>query len=254
MCLLPSREAVSGCRKAAAAGLQWSAVGEGRVRVWPGSRLSTLHVGRRILLAMVAGLLMGFLPLVFLRTEPAAATVRPGFEDRLVASTGDGPMGLAFTPDGRMLIPLKKGQVRVYENGQLLQTPALNISSRICGGHESGLLGIALDPDFGTAGHNYVYLFYTFNKFGVCPTDWNPDNPVNRVSRFAMSGDTIDPSSEEVLIDNIPSPTADELYGQDGNDALDSRDGVSGNDSLDGGAGTDTRVTDPTEKSIVGFP
>ena len=31
-------------------------------------------------------------------------------------------------------------------------------------------------------------------------------------------------------------------------------DGVSGNDSLDGGAGTDTKVTDQTEKSIVGFP
>jgi hypothetical protein len=29
---------------------------------------------------------------------------------------------------------------------------------------------------------------------------------------------------------------------------------VCGNDSLDGGAGTDTKVTDPTEKSIVGFP
>jgi hypothetical protein len=29
---------------------------------------------------------------------------------------------------------------------------------------------------------------------------------------------------------------------------------VSGNDSLDGGAGTDKRTTDPTEKSITGFP
>ena len=72
---------------------------------------------RRILLAVIAGLLVGFLPLVFLRAESAAATVRPGFEDRLVTSTGDRPMGLAFTPDGRMLIPLKTGKVRVYKKG-----------------------------------------------------------------------------------------------------------------------------------------
>ena len=32
------------------------------------------------------------------------------------------------------------------------------------------------------------------------------------------------------------------------------KDGVSGNDTLEGGSGTDTRVSDPTEKSIAGFP
>ncbi len=47
---------------------------------------------------------------------------------------------------------------------------------------------------------------------------------------------------------------ADNLYGEDGDDTVNSRDSVSGNDSLDGGAGTDTKVTDATEKSIVGFP
>jgi glucose/arabinose dehydrogenase len=168
----------------------------------------SLLTDRHILLAIIVGLLVGFLPLLFLRTELAAATVRPGFEDQMVASPGGTPMGLAFTPDGRMLILLKTGQVRVYKNEQLQQTPALNISSRVCTGKESGLSGVALDPAFGTAGHNYVYLFYTFKKSGVCPTNWNPanpDNPVNRVSRFVMSGDTINASSEEVLIDNIPS-------------------------------------------------
>jgi hypothetical protein len=44
------------------------------------------------------------------------------------------------------------------------------------------------------------------------------------------------------------------LDGEAGNGTLDSRDGVSGNDSLDGGTGTDTRIADPSEKSIVGFP
>jgi glucose/arabinose dehydrogenase len=121
-----------------------------------------------------------------------------------------------------MLVLVRTGQVRVYKNGNLLQTPALDISSRVCGDGERGLLGVAVDPDFGTAGNNYVYLYYTFKKFGVCPNETaNPNNPVNRVSRFVVSGDTINPSSEEVLIDNIPSPrqahnAGDLNFGKDG--------------------------------------
>ena len=40
------------------------------------------HAERRIVLVVVAGILMGFLSVLFLRTEPSAATVTPGFEDR----------------------------------------------------------------------------------------------------------------------------------------------------------------------------
>jgi Tol biopolymer transport system component len=48
----------------------------------------------------------------------------------------------------------------------------------------------------------------------------------------------------------------DKSYGGKGDDTLNSRDGVSGNDSLDGGTHVagDKKVTDATEKSIVGFP
>ena len=184
-----------------------------------------LKADRPILLAVVAGLLVGFVPLLlFLHEKPASAVTTPaGFTETLVASVGSLPSGLTFTPDGRMLVLLKTGQVRVYKDGNLLQTPALDISSRVCTNSERGVLGVAVDPDFGTAGNNYVYLFYTFNKHGVCPFDQptNPNNPVNRVSRFVMSGDTINPSSEEVLIDNIHSPkgshnAGDLSFGKDG--------------------------------------
>jgi hypothetical protein len=49
---------------------------------------------------------------------------------------------------------------------------------------------------------------------------------------------------------------ADRLYGDDGDDIVNSQDGVSGNDSLDDGphVNGDTAITDATEKSIVGFP
>jgi hypothetical protein len=49
---------------------------------------------------------------------------------------------------------------------------------------------------------------------------------------------------------------SDDLFGNDGDDALNSRDNVSANDSLSGGGhvGGDTKLTDATEKSIVGYP
>ncbi len=136
-----------------------------------------------------------------------------------MATIGE-PIALAFTPDGRLLIASQLGQLRVYKNGALLQAPALNISSKICTNSERGLLGVAVDPNFST--NRYVYLFYTHNKAGVCPTGQptSPSNPVNRVSRFVMSGDGIDPASERILIDNIPSPgyhqAGDLRFGKDG--------------------------------------
>ncbi len=47
---------------------------------------------------------------------------------------------------------------------------------------------------------------------------------------------------------------ADNMFGLAGNDTVNSKDGVRGNDSLSGGPGTDTKTTDATERSIVGFP
>jgi glucose/arabinose dehydrogenase len=169
-----------------------------------------------LVIALVVGLLSAFPG----EDDADAATLRAGFEDRLVASVG-GPTALAFTPDGRMLVASRAGQLRLHEKGELLPTPALDLSDKICSNSERGLLGVAVDPNLETNG--YVYVYYTFNKSGECPLDQpsSPDNPVNRVSRFVLSGDTVDPASQTVLINNIPSPNGnhnggDLKFGKDG--------------------------------------
>src|SRR5215203_1686682 len=169
-----------------------------------------------VLVALLVGLLSAFVD----EEHAMATTLRSSFEDRLVASVG-APTALAFTPDGRMLIATQSGLLQVYKDGELLPTPALDLSSGICSNSERGLLGLAVDPDFST--NDYVYLYYTYKKHDVCPTGQpaNPDNPVNRVSRFTMTDDTVDPASEVVLIDNIPSPNGnhnagDLHFGKDG--------------------------------------
>jgi glucose/arabinose dehydrogenase len=150
-----------------------------------------------------------------------------GFTDTVIADNVGSPTALAFTPDGRLLITTQPGQLRVYQNGSLLGTPAVNLvtqwpgGSRICSGFERGLLGVAVDPNF--ASNNYIYLFYTFRKFNQCPQGQptNPNNPVNRVSRFTLSGNTVVTTTETVLVDNMPSPNGnhnggDLAFGKDG--------------------------------------
>ena len=123
-----------------------------------------------------------------------------GFEDAPVAKVAR-PTALAFAPDGRLLITTQAGRLRVFENGALRSTPALDLRTRLCTDSERGLLGVAVDPDF--ASNGFIYLFYTLNKFGSCERN-TPKAPVNRVSRFTMSGNTA--GGERVLLDNIPSP------------------------------------------------
>lgn len=170
---------------------------------------------KRVLLPLTFALLAGILPLV-LDARPAAA-LPAGFDDKLVTSA-DSATALTFTPDERLLITDKTGVLRVYKDGALLQNPALDISGRVCSNSERGMLGVAVDPDFGTPNNNYVYLYYTAKVGTTC--DGSRDD-VNRVSRFTMSSDTLDPGSEQTLINNIPSTNGnhnagDLKFGKDG--------------------------------------
>src|SRR6188474_3444985 len=135
----------------------------------------------------------------------AAATLPPGFTDNLVTSLAS-PADLAFIPGSNSIfITTQTGQVKLYNPAFQTLPTMLDLSAKLCSNSERGLLGIALDPQFTTPATRFVYAYYTFRKFGVCDTN-NANAPVNRVSRFSASPDyLIDPASEVVLIDNIPS-------------------------------------------------
>lgn len=132
------------------------------------------------------------------------------------------PTALDFTPDGRMLVTSKPGQVYTYEDGQ--RRRILNLGPETCDNSERGLLGVAVGPRFGAADRSFVYLYYTRKTNGECSTEPGPPaNPVNRVSRFEMRDDgTIAKGTEDVLLNNIMSPRGnhnggDLHFGRDGN-------------------------------------
>ncbi len=67
------------------------------------------------------------------------------------------PWGMAFLPDGDILITEKTGQLRRFSNGQL-QAASINGFPAITVHGQGGLLDVALHPDF--AENRWVYLSY----------------------------------------------------------------------------------------------
>jgi aldose sugar dehydrogenase len=69
---------------------------------------------------------------------------------------------MAFAPDGRLFVCERRtGNVRVIQNGALQAQPWCQIGYSSTPTGESGLLGIAVDPQF--LANGFVYLFYTQN-------------------------------------------------------------------------------------------
>src|ERR1044071_2683082 len=71
-----------------------------------------------------------------------AATLPPGFTETQVGSNLSGtPTAMEFAPDGRLFVCLQEGRLRVIQNGVLLPTPFVTVTTMA--NNERGLLGIA---------------------------------------------------------------------------------------------------------------
>ena len=79
------------------------------------------------------------------------------FRVQQVASGLDHPWGMAFLPEGDMLITERGGQLRMVREGRLLPQPVDGLPAIEQHG-QGGLLGIALHPDFERT--RWVYLAY----------------------------------------------------------------------------------------------
>ncbi len=171
---------------------------------------------RRLGSGLASALLGGAAAVVGIGSAPAparAASVPAGFTDVEVASVPN-PTAVEVLPDGRLVVLDQGGKVRILQGGALLATPALTLPVCGGGGSEMGLLGFATGNDFTTDGR--VFVYYTAPVTGGC---------VNRVSAFTMSGNTIDPGSEAVLLDNIPGTVTDPAGNHNGGDLEVGQDG-----------------------------
>ena len=100
------------------------------------------------------------------------------------------PWALAWAPDGRLFLTERPGRIRVVANGTLDPVPVATLPVTAVG--ESGLMGLALDPDFDGNGH--LYACYTFDKRTAV---------VNRVVRLTLRGGRA--GDERVVLDDMPT-------------------------------------------------
>jgi glucose/arabinose dehydrogenase len=103
------------------------------------------------------------------------------------------PVRMVLAPDGRLFYnELKTGHVRVVnQQGALLQSPFATLEIQSV--KEKGLLGLTLDPEFGSNGYLYVYATVPGH---------DSEDPHAEIIRYTASQDRA--VDKTVIVDNLP--------------------------------------------------
>ena len=78
------------------------------------------------------------------------------------------PWGLAFMPDGGLLVTERPGRLRVVRDGELRPEPVAGLPEVTAKG-QGGLMDVAVHPEFGNNG--WVYLSYAASGKGGVNTE-----------------------------------------------------------------------------------
>jgi aldose sugar dehydrogenase len=112
------------------------------------------------------------------------------------------PWGLAWLPNGDLLVTERPGRLRMIRGGQLQATPVLDVEvaqvtfvEELGLGSEGGLLGVTLHPDFG---NNRLFFMY-FTARGA------NNALINRLGVYELAADGSKASFKRLLLDDIPS-------------------------------------------------
>jgi glucose/arabinose dehydrogenase/PKD repeat protein len=122
---------------------------------------------------------------------------------------------IAFAPGNKVFLAVKNGVVRVVDNGVLLATPFLDITSIVNKVTDRGLLGLAVDPEFPTK--PFIYISFVYDPPGTTPDVAEPRLiRIARVTADAAHGYTKAlPDSMEIILgknsilENMAAPVPD---------------------------------------------
>ena len=112
------------------------------------------------------------------------------FKVETVVSNLEVPWSIVWAPDGRMIFTERPGRVRVFQNGKL-QTQPLFVVPDVDTGGETGLMSVALHPQFQS--NRFIYLSYGYTSNGEFV----------RVVRYRDTPNGF--TDRKVIIENIPS-------------------------------------------------
>src|SRR5690554_3817496 len=191
---------------------------------------SRLRTG--IALAAAAALLLGS---ASAQSSDINVRLEPVVEGLISPLTLHAPAG-----DARLFVIEQTGQVRIIEDGALLDEPFIDLSGRMvelsASYDERGLLGLAFHPDY--ADNGLFYVHYSAPLRDGAPAEWNH---TAHVSEFQVSADDpnlADPDSERILL-QVDQPQMNHdggalAFGADGYLYIALGDGGAANDVADG--------------------
>lgn len=97
------------------------------------------------------------------QTRAPKLTTDTAFQVVTVARGLESPWGLAFLPDGRMLVTERPGRMRIVTAAGAVSAPLSGVPA-VAGGGQLGLFGLALDPHFSR--NHRVYFAYSEPRRG----------------------------------------------------------------------------------------
>jgi aldose sugar dehydrogenase len=117
-----------------------------------------------ILLAALASMVAFSTPLLAEITKAPAAKTQQAFKVETFASGLVHPWGMAFLPDGRLLVTERPGRIRIVGKDGKLSQPLQGVPKVFASG-QGGLLDVQLGPDFATSG--LIYFSYAEPRDGA---------------------------------------------------------------------------------------
>jgi glucose/arabinose dehydrogenase len=148
---------------------------------------------RTLLVAATCAVVAASTPRATRAQAPPPVTAAP-FEAQPIARNLQAAWALAFAPDGRLFVTERVGRVRLVSGDQLAPEPwaVVPVFESAARNLEGGLMGVAVDPQFGRT--KRIYVCYTHPLGG--------DRAVNRIAVFIEENGRGAPLT--TLVDNIP--------------------------------------------------
>ncbi|HEY7690166.1 MAG TPA: PQQ-dependent sugar dehydrogenase [Dongiaceae bacterium] len=146
--------------------------------------------------------LLGLAAIIVFAPPSAAETFKSekaGFQVETFAKGLENPWGLAFLPDGRMLVTERPGRLRIVAADGSLSEPVAGVPKVFARG-QGGLLDVALDP--GYADNGIIYLSYA---------EPGPSGGGTAVARARLAGDRLE--DLKVIFQQMPKRNAGQHFG-----------------------------------------
>lgn len=133
------------------------------------------------------------------RRSPTPSTTKGVVEADIIAEGLQHPWGIAFLPDGRMLVTERPGRLRIVDASGRISAPVAGVPPVYAQG-QGGLLDVAVDPSFAT--NSLVYLSFAGPGKGGAST---------AVARGRLAGDRLE--DVRIIYHQVPRMNRGGHYG-----------------------------------------